>query len=135
MFRRTRVELLSVAILPLGLGLAATDAPSDAAEAEVLRVAATAGPVSFARQVLPIFESTCADCHGAETQEVELMLTTYDDVMKGSEYGPVVEAGDPSASILLDMVSAGEMPQDAPALEADQIALIRTWIEQGAQDN
>ena len=128
MFRRTRVELLSVAILPLGIALALSEAPSPVA-------AAQDGPVSFARQVLPIFQSTCAECHGTETKEVELGLTTYEDVMKGSEYGTVVEAGDPDASLLVEMISAGEMPQDAPALEADQIALIRTWIQQGAQNN
>jgi hypothetical protein len=33
------------------------------------------------------------------------------------------------------MVSAGEMPQDAPALGAEEIALIRSWIQQGAQNN
>ena len=29
----------------------------------------------------------------------------------------------------------GEMPQDAPPLDEDEVALIRTWIEQGAQNN
>jgi mono/diheme cytochrome c family protein len=134
MFRRTRVGLLSVAILPLGLGLAVSGAPR-AAATEAVQPAAAHGPVSFARQVLPIFEASCAECHGTETKEVELGLTTYADVMKGSEYGTVVEAGDPDASLLVEMIAAGEMPQDAPALEADEIALIRTWIEQGAQNN
>ena len=134
MLRRTRVELLSIAIFPLGVALAVSDSPGRA-ESETLAPVVAVGPVSFARQVLPIFQENCAECHGTETKEVELGLTTYADVMKGSEYGPVVEAGDPTASILFDMVSAGEMPQDAPALDEDEIALIRTWIEQGAQDN
>jgi mono/diheme cytochrome c family protein len=134
MFRRTRVELFSLAILPLGLGLAVRGAPR-AAATEAVQPAATAGPVSFARQVLPIFEATCGECHGAETKELELGLTTYDDVMKGSEYGTVVEAGDPANSLLVEMIVAGEMPQDAPALEEDEIALIRSWIEQGAENN
>ena len=134
MFRRTRVELFSVAILPLGLGLVLSGSPRPA-ERSVFQPAAAAGPVSFSRQVLPIFQASCAECHGTETKEVELSLTTYDDVMKGSEYGPVVEAGNPGESILLDMVTAGEMPQDAPPLEEDEIATIRTWIEQGAQNN
>jgi len=127
MFRRTRVELFSAAILPLGLGLALSEAPRPAAVPQEA--------ISFARQVLPIFQSSCADCHGGETKEVELGLMTYADVMKGSEYGTVIEAGDPDASLLIEMVSAGEMPQDAPALEAEEIALIRAWILQGAQNN
>jgi mono/diheme cytochrome c family protein len=130
MFRRNRAELLSIALFPLGIGLAlqgqlATDAPD-----EVL-----AGPVSYTRQVAPIFQDNCVDCHGGETTEVELDLTTYDGVMAGSEYGTVIEAGDPDASLLLDMISAGEMPQEADALEEEQVELVRTWIEQGAQNN
>lgn len=130
MFRRTRAELLSIAIFPLGIGLAlqgalATDTTGPAAD----------GPVSYARQVAPIFQANCVDCHGGETTEVELDLTTYEGVMTGSEYGTVIEAGDPDASLLLDMVTAGEMPQEADALEDEQIGLIRTWIQQGAQNN
>ncbi|HUF76131.1 MAG TPA: c-type cytochrome domain-containing protein [Longimicrobiales bacterium] len=123
-----------MAILPLGLGLVATGSPRPA-EPHALQPAVVDGPVSFSRQVLPIFQETCVECHGPETMEVELGLTTYAEVMKGSEYGPVVEAGSPDESILLDMVAAGEMPQDAPPLDEDEISLIRTWIEQGAQDN
>lgn len=134
MFRRTRVELLSAAILPLGLGLTLGEAPRPATDG--LQPTATAhGPVSFARQVRPIFEAKCGDCHGGETTEVELNLLTYAGVMAGSEYGSVVEAGDADGSLLLEMIVAGEMPQDAPALPADEIALIRSWIAQGAQDN
>ena len=134
MFRRNRVELLSIAMLPLGLGLVVSEAPRPV-EGHALPAVAQQGPVSFSRQVLPIFQETCAECHGPETKEVELGLTTYADVMKGSEYGPVVEAGNPGESILLDMVAAGEMPQEAPPLEEDQVELIRSWIQQGAQDN
>jgi mono/diheme cytochrome c family protein len=134
MFRRTRFELLSVAILPLGLGLALSEAPRPVA-AEAFEPATAVGPVSFARQVLPIFQANCAECHGTEKKEVSLGLTTYEDVMTGSEYGTVIEAGDPDASLLVEMVTAGEMPQDAPALEEDEVALIRAWIQQGAQNN
>jgi mono/diheme cytochrome c family protein len=128
MFRRTRLELWSAAFLPLGLGLTLSEAPR-------VDIPTQDGPVSFARQVLPIFQTNCAECHGTETKELELGLTTYEDVMKGSEYGTVVEAGDPDGSLLVEMIAAGEMPQDAPALEADQVALIRAWIQQGAQNN
>lgn len=127
MFRRTRVELLSIAILPLGIGLAVQGSPTP----PMLR----SGPVSFSQQIAPIFEAKCSECHGTETQEAELSLATYESVMKGSEFGTVVEAGSPDESLLLDMVAAGEMPQDAEPLPEEEIALIRAWIEQGAQNN
>jgi hypothetical protein len=55
--------------------------------------------------------------------------------MKGSEYGTVIEAGDPAASLLMEMITAGEMPQDAPAMPADEIEILRAWIAAGAQNN
>ncbi|HET9948397.1 MAG TPA: c-type cytochrome domain-containing protein [Longimicrobiales bacterium] len=127
MFRRTRAELLSLAILPLGFGLTVQGAPPTPDQ--------QAGPVSYSQHIAPIFEAKCAECHGPETQEAGLALHTYEEVMKGSEYGTVVEAGSPEESLLLDMVAAGEMPQDRDPLPEEEIALIRTWIEQGAQNN
>jgi mono/diheme cytochrome c family protein len=126
MFGRTRAGLLSVAILPLGLGLA-VQSPAT--------VAHQAGPVSFSRQIAPIFQAKCAECHGAETQEAGLNLSSYELAMKGSEYGTVIEAGDADGSLIVEMVSAGEMPQDADPLPPEEIALIRSWIEAGASNN
>jgi mono/diheme cytochrome c family protein len=132
MFRRTRVELLSVAVLPIGIGLAVQGSPASVADAAPVAVA---GPVSYASQVAPLFAESCVSCHGAQDPEAGLQLHTYEGVMKGSEYGTVVEAGDPDASLLIEMISAGEMPQDADALTADQVAMIRAWIADGAENN
>jgi mono/diheme cytochrome c family protein len=129
MFGRTRAGLLSVAILPLGIGLA-VQSPEAAA-----RQAPQAGPVSYSRQIAPIFEAKCSECHGAETKEAGLDLSTYESVMKGSEYGTVIEAGDAAGSLLIEMVSAGEMPQDNDPLPAEEIDLIRSWIQAGATNN
>jgi mono/diheme cytochrome c family protein len=134
MFRGTRVELLSVAVLPIGLGLAVQGAPERQVDPNPT-AAVVAGPVSFAGQVAPLFADQCTGCHGTETQEAGLQLHTYEAVMKGSEYGTVVEAGDPDGSLLLEMISAGEMPQEAGALSSDQVAMVRSWIEDGAQNN
>jgi len=132
MFRRTRVELLSVAVLPIGIGLAVQGAPAPVADEAPVAVV---GPVSFANQVAPLFAESCVSCHGAQDPEAGLQLHTYEGVMKGSEYGTVVEAGDPDASLLIEMISAGEMPQDADALTADQVAMVRAWIADGAANN
>jgi mono/diheme cytochrome c family protein len=118
-----------VAILPLGIGLAVQSPAAD------VRQAPQAGPVSYSRQIAPIFQAKCAECHGAETQEAGLNLSTYELAMKGSEYGTVIEAGDADGSLLVEMVAAGEMPQDADPLPAEEIALIRSWVEAGATNN
>ena len=99
--------------------------------------------VSFARQILPIFQSRCAKCHGAEDEngevrtEVSLSLLEYERVMVGSEFGAVVEAGDPDGSFLIDMITAGDMPPEGEGdkVPEEEITLIRTWIEQGALNN
>lgn len=129
MFGRKRSGLLSAAILPLGIGLA-VQSPEAA-----VRQAPQAGPISFTRQVAPIFQAKCAECHGAETKEAGLDLSSYEAAMRGSEYGTVIEAGDADGSLLIEMVAAGEMPQDGDPLPAEEIALIRSWIEAGATNN
>jgi mono/diheme cytochrome c family protein len=118
-----------MAILPLGIGLAVQSPETVAAEAP------QAGPVSFSRQIAPIFQNKCGECHGTETQEAGLNLSTYELAMKGSEYGTVIEAGDAEGSLIIEMVSAGEMPQDADPLPEEEIALLRSWIEAGASNN
>ena len=97
--------------------------------------------VSFAKDILPIFEKRCAKCHGAEDEngevrtEVSLNLLEYERVMVGSEFGTVIEAGDPDGSFLLDMIVAGDMPEEGDKVPEEEIALIRAWIEAGALNN
>ncbi|MDE2804640.1 MAG: hypothetical protein OXN18_05765 [Gemmatimonadota bacterium] len=97
--------------------------------------------VSFAEDILPIFRQRCAECHGAEDEngevrtEVSLNLLNYERVMMGSEFGTVIEAGDPANSFLLDMITDGTMPETGDPVPEEEIALIRAWIEAGAPNN
>ena len=83
----------------------------------------------------------CAECHGAVDDngevrtEVSLNLLDYERVMMGSEFGTVIEAGDPANSFLLDMITDGTMPETGDPVPEDEIALIRAWIEAGAPNN
>lgn len=98
--------------------------------------------VSFARDVLPIFTASCAECHVAERTS-GVALGTYEQVTTsvGEQYGErVVVPGDAAGSPLLDKVGPSprfgqRMPLGRGALAPDQIALIRTWIDDGALDN
>ena len=96
--------------------------------------------VSYASDIDPIFQASCVQCHGGEYDgeprlEASLNLTTYEGVMAGSEFGSVVEPGDPDGSILLEMVAVGDMPEEGDPLTPEQIEAIRTWIAEGAQNN
>jgi hypothetical protein len=97
--------------------------------------------VSFSEDVLPIFRERCSACHGGEDEngdvitESYLDLLTYEGAMAGSEYGTVIEPGDPDASILVDMITEGDMPEEGDPVPPEEIEIIRTWIAQGAEDN
>lgn len=96
---------------------------------------------SFAEDIMPIFQESCVSCHGELDEngfpytEAGLSLMTYEDMMKGSEFGSVIEPGNPDDSYLLEMVANGDMPDEGDPLTVEQIELIRSWIAAGAQDN
>ena len=107
------------------------------------RVAPPTDTVSYKKDVLPIFQNRCARCHGAKDEEgevvaeVSLILIDYERLMLGSEFGPVITAGDPADSWLLEMITEGDMPPEGEGdkVPEEEIAVIRTWIEQGAKNN
>jgi hypothetical protein len=69
-----------------------------------LACAAAADTTSFAEDVFPIFKGRCVDCHAPGKEGFEksgLDLTTYDGLMKGTKFGPMVKARDPDSSNLI----------------------------------
>ncbi|NNF28180.1 MAG: hypothetical protein HKN73_13230 [Gemmatimonadetes bacterium] len=97
--------------------------------------------VSFANDVLPIFNNRCVDCHGGTDENGEqrleslLDLRSYEGVMAGSEFGTVIEAGDAEASYLLEMIVEGDMPEEGDPVPEAEIETIRSWITAGAENN
>jgi hypothetical protein len=91
--------------------------------------------VSFAHDVLPIIESRCINCHGGQRTEKNLSLKTYADMMQGSDDGPVVTAGNPADSKLIELIVAQKMPKRGPKLTPPQVQLIADWVDQGALNN
>ena len=47
-------------------------------------------PVSFAKDIQPIFEKSCWTCHGQTLQLSKLDLSSRDSALKGGEHGPVL---------------------------------------------
>ena len=97
--------------------------------------------VSFQKDVLPIFEVYCFQCHGGEQpeggQRIEegLSLLTYDDVMAGSWNGSAIEPGDADDSYLVDQVATGRMPKEGDPVPDELVQIIIAWVEAGAPDN
>jgi mono/diheme cytochrome c family protein len=87
------------------------------------------GEATFATGVLPIFQASCIPCHGPAVKMKGLDLSTFAGVMKGAESGEVVTAGAPQESRLYELIEKGAMPKGGKSLPADQMAVIRSWIQ------
>lgn len=92
--------------------------------------------VYFQQQVLPLLVSSCAipGCHDPATAENDVILNSYENVMATADVRP----NDPDGSDLYEVI-VEEDPEDRmppsgqfPPLSAQEIALIRQWILQGA---
>ena len=104
-------------------------------EAPATEPAGHAAIVSFSNDVFPILQSRCINCHGGNRTEEGLSLKTYAEIMKGSQNGLVISAGDANNSLLAELISDQKMPKRGPKLTPPQIQLIIDWINQGALDN
>ena len=101
--------------------------------------------VSYRDDVAPILESRCIKCHAAPDGKgymaTGLAMDSYDALIRGTDYGPVIVAGDSRRSILNMLVEgrAGlqqRMPHnDEVGLSDDQIETLKRWVNQGAPDN
>lgn len=92
----------------------------------------------YAKHINPILDGNCVACHGEGKSKGGLRMESYDLLMKGGKDGPVIVAGNPDKSMLLQRVTLPPdhrqfMPAEGkPPLGAEEIALIKAWIQQGA---
>jgi uncharacterized protein DUF1553/uncharacterized protein DUF1549/cytochrome c len=93
--------------------------------------------IDFGRDIQPIFEKYCAECHGRSKARAQLRLHSPEWIRKGGQSGPAVVPGDSHSSELMRRVlepnDDDRMPLDADPLPAETIAQLRAWIDQGAQ--
>jgi uncharacterized membrane protein len=120
-------------IPPTAPASAPTDASLPASTSTDAPAAATT--VSFANDVSPILQSRCFDCHGGRDTKAGLSIKSYQALMAGSKNGPVVIAGDPANSLLIQLIQQGEMPKRGSKLTPDQLQILIDWITAGALNN
>jgi hypothetical protein len=92
-------------------------------------------PVDFARDVKSILSRRCTSCHGPEKQENDLRLDSASTIMAGGISGSPIVPGNSSASLLVRAITGNDvekMPPEGDPLSADEVALIRRWIDSGA---
>lgn len=100
--------------------------------------------VSFSQDVRPILDQNCIECHQAGGSGLEasgFRMETFDDLMKGTNFGPMIIAGDAQGSNMLVLMEGRADPsismphgQQDPVSRQD-IQTIRSWIDQGAKNN
>lgn len=88
--------------------------------------------VSFSRHVAPILAQRCVACHNTRSPGGRLNLDSFAALSKGGEAGPAFHASKSGESLLLTMIQDGSMPKDADPLTAEQIDVVRRWIDVGA---
>jgi hypothetical protein len=95
----------------------------------LLALASRAAAVDYVAQIKPLLKQKCYACHGALKQKAGLRLDTVALMLKGGESGS-------AAKLIIKRVTATDehdrMPQEAAALTAEQISMLRTWIDAGA---
>ena len=97
----------------------------------------TAGVAYTEKDVLPIFQMHCVNCHGKAKQEAGLDLRTRAARLRGGESGPAIVPGDPGRSLLYSRIISQEMPpldEIRPPTTAE-VEVLRQWILAGAPDD
>lgn len=99
--------------------------------------------VSFATDIQPIIARHCLECHAEGKPGHEksgLKLGSYEDLMRGTRFGPVVKPGDSLSSVLTTLVEGRAdpsltMPHTRAPLPQESIDLLKAWVQQGAKNN
>lgn len=95
-------------------------------------------PIDYAKDVQPIFAAKCTVCHSGSEQKGKLDMGTFAALMKGGRRGVAVVAGKPMESSLYTFSSHNKAPVMPPKSEenpltANEVAIFKLWIEQGAK--
>ena len=97
--------------------------------------AAAASTPDFEKDVAPILEQRCVQCHGDKQQLSDLRLDSRDSVLRGGKRGPAIEPGDSAGSLLYRHLT-GEAEPRMPfgsTLAPEEIATLKRWIDAGAE--
>jgi hypothetical protein len=94
--------------------------------------------VDFVKEVQPILETRCLECHNPDKVKGELLMDTLANMLKGGESGSLVVAGNPDKSLFIERVILPKghddiMPPKGDPLSAGEVDVIKRWIAEGAK--
>ena len=91
--------------------------------------------VDFSHQIVPILREHCAECHAGDKKKGGFSFNDRAALLEGSENGAVVVAGKAGMSRMIEVIlstdSDEQMPPKGKRVPADQIALLKEWIDSG----
>lgn len=95
-------------------------------------------PVSYEKEVEPIFYKRCVTCHSGSVKESRFDLSSYDTLIKGGKRGAAIVPGKGDQSLLYKVIGRSVKPTMPPKGEGDpvtpeELALVKLWIDQGAK--
>jgi hypothetical protein len=93
--------------------------------------------IDFAKDVVPILQSSCISCHANGLDKGGFRIDTRELMLKGGDSGdPAIVPGHSDKSPLVELITETDptvvMPKKGSHLTAPQIATIKAWIDQGA---
>ena len=91
----------------------------------------------FAEDVAPILNKYCVGCHSADDAEADLVLDSFDGLIRGGENGSTINRSMLADSLLVARVTGAEEPimppEDEPQPSPEEIAILVSWVRAGAQ--
>ncbi|MCC6677590.1 MAG: PSD1 domain-containing protein [Phycisphaerales bacterium] len=117
--------------------IGASASPIEAPESGAVALVSATMPIDFTRDIQPLLARRCYGCHAGEKPEAGLNLTTREAALRGGKSGlPAIVPGKSGDSRLVRLITHQEpgklMPPKGGALDEAQVALIRGWIDRGA---
>ncbi len=104
--------------------------------------ASTAAGTFLATAVQPILNGRCVSCHGAEKAKGDLRLDSYQAMLLAGESGKPsfiprnVPESESLVRITLPLEEDDHMPPaKKPQISPDELAVLKWWVEQGADAN
>ena len=130
-----RASLLALALTSFGF---AADPAAPVAAPAVAAAPAAAPGVDFVREVQPILETKCLECHNPSKIKGKLLMDSAAALLKGGEAGPALVAGQPDKSEMIKRIVLPKdhddiMPPKGGPLAANEIDVLKRWIAAGAQ--
>ena len=93
-------------------------------------------PLSYFKDIRPIFQAHCQGCHQPAKRGGEYVMTAFESLLSKGESGEAaIVPGKPAESYLVSQITPSdgkaEMPKGKDPLTTAEIELIRRWISEG----